>query len=106
MCHVFFLDNICRPVAMSEVWVKKREDCMPDVRVRNLDEWVISELKDRARRHGNSLDKELRTLLTDEATRPRREVAERAAEIREAIRAEGGTLSDSTRYIREERDRV
>ncbi|HVX60605.1 MAG TPA: hypothetical protein VHC19_08385 [Pirellulales bacterium] len=79
---------------------------MPDVRVRNLDDWVVSELKDRAKRHGNSLDKELRALLTEEAMRPRQQAAARAAEIRDAIKKESGTLSDSGRYIREERDRT
>ena len=77
---------------------------MPSVRIRNLDERVISQLKDRAKRHGNTLEAELRALLTDEAMRPRREAAERAARIRDAIRAESGTLSDTTRYIREQRD--
>jgi plasmid stability protein len=79
---------------------------MPDVRVRNLDDWVVSEFKDRAKRHGNSLDRELRALLTEEAGRPRREAAARCAKLREAIRAEVGTLSDSTRFIREARDEM
>jgi len=77
---------------------------MPSVRIRNLDERVVSELKNRAKRHGNTLEEELRGLLTDEANRPRREAAKRAAEIRESIRAKVGTLSDSTPYIREERE--
>ena len=79
---------------------------MTSVRIRNLDERVVTELKYRAKRHGNSLENELRALLTDEAFRPRREAAERAFRIREAIRAEAGTLSDSTRFIREARDEM
>lgn len=77
---------------------------MSSVRVRNLDPRVISELKERAKRHGNTLENELRSLLTDAATRPRREAAERAVAISEAIHAKVGTLSDSTPYIREERE--
>lgn len=79
---------------------------MTSVRIRNLDERVVTELKYRAKRHGNTLENELRALLTDEAFRPRREAAERASRIREAIRAEVGTLSDSTRFIREARDEM
>ncbi|HVX09883.1 MAG TPA: hypothetical protein VHC22_01660 [Pirellulales bacterium] len=77
---------------------------MPSVRIRDLDERVIAELKDRAKRHGNTLENELRALLTDEAFRPRREAAKRAKEVREAIRAKVGTLSDSTPLIREWRE--
>lgn len=79
---------------------------MTSVRVRNLDDRVVSELKYRAKRHGNTLEAELRALLTEEAFRPRREAAKRAKEVREAIRAEVGMLSDSTRYIREARDEM
>lgn len=78
---------------------------MGDVRVRNIDDKVVQELKDRARRHGRSLEAELRGLLTDEAFRPRREIADRMESLREAIRAESGVLADSTAHIREERDR-
>ncbi|HWB12701.1 MAG TPA: hypothetical protein VG826_25980 [Pirellulales bacterium] len=77
---------------------------MTSVRVRNLDERVVSEFKYRAKQHGNTLENELRALLTDEAFRPRREAAKRAKEVREAIRAKVGTLSDSTPLIREWRD--
>lgn len=77
---------------------------MASVRIRNLDEQVIAQLKDRAKRHGNTFENELRALLTDEAFRPRRELVKRAKEIRESIRAKVGTLSDSTPLIREWRD--
>lgn len=77
---------------------------MTSVRIRNLDERVVTELKYRAKRHGNTLENELRALLTEEAFRPRREAAKRAKEVREAIRAKVGTLSDSTPLIREWRD--
>lgn len=77
---------------------------MPSVRVRNLDERVVAALKDRAKRNGNTLEAELRALLTDEAFRPRREMAKRAEQIRESIRAKVGTLSDSTPLIRGWRD--
>ena len=77
---------------------------MGDVRVRNLDNDVVAELKARARRHGVSLEAELRELLTQEANRPRQAMAQRLQEHRDRIRQESGELPDSTPFIRAERD--
>ena len=77
---------------------------MADVRVRNLDDNIVAQLKDRARMHGNSLEGELRDVLTEVAMQPRREIAEQAAKLRTAMKAELGILNDSTPFIREERD--
>ncbi len=78
---------------------------MGDVRVRNLDENVVLELKDRAKRNGRSLESELREILTEEARRPRIEWAERLQQFRDSLRAKYGAFPDSTPIIREERDR-
>jgi plasmid stability protein len=78
---------------------------MTDLRVRNLDDDVVAQLKERARMNGRSLENELREALTELATRPKRELAERAAELRASIKAESGVLAESAPYIREERDR-
>jgi plasmid stability protein len=77
---------------------------MSELRVRNMDEWVIAELKAQARAHGRSLEAELRDQLQELALRPRREMAERAARLREAIAQEHGLLPDSALSIREDRD--
>jgi plasmid stability protein len=69
---------------------------MPELRVRNMDEWVIAELKAQAKAHGHSLEAELREQL--------REMAERAARLRNAIAQEHGLLPDSAASIREDRD--
>lgn len=79
---------------------------MGDVRVRNLDDNVVAEFKDRARRHGRSLEAELREVLTTEAFRLRRELAAKAQQFREELRAKYGEFPDSTADIREERDRL
>jgi len=78
---------------------------MADVRVRNLDDDIVALLKDRARMNGRTLENELREALTELATRSTRELAEQAAELRAAIKAESGVLTDSAPFIREERDR-
>jgi antitoxin FitA len=77
---------------------------MAEVRVRRLDVWVVDALRSQAKRHGRSLEGELRSLLSEEAMRPRLEAAERAAALREGIAEEGGQLPDSTAFIREDRE--
>jgi plasmid stability protein len=78
---------------------------MTDVRVRNLDDDVVAQLKERARMNGRSLENEVRAALTELAMRPRREMAERATQLRASIKAESGVLVPSAPFIREERDR-
>ena len=77
---------------------------MSELRVRNMDDWVVAELKAQARAHGRSLEAELRDQLTELVLRPRREMATRAARLREAIAQEHGLLPDSAAAIREDRD--
>lgn len=78
---------------------------MTDIRVRNVDDRVVAELKAQARRHGRTLGDELRTLLAEAAQRPRKEMVEELRRLHETMRLETGVLPDSTRGIREERDR-
>lgn len=78
---------------------------MGEVRVRNLSDEAVEQWKARARSHGHSLQEELRTLLEEEAFRPRREMVRRLREFQDGIRAKYGELPDSTLGIREERDR-
>jgi plasmid stability protein len=77
---------------------------MSELRIRNVDDWVIAELKAQAKAHGQSLEAELRERLREVALRPRQEMAERAARLREAIAREHGLLPDSATSIREDRD--
>jgi plasmid stability protein len=77
---------------------------MKELRIRKLDEWVVASLRARAKRHGRSLEAELRVLLAEEARRPRREFLERTRALRASIQAECGLLPDSTPLIREDRD--
>jgi plasmid stability protein len=78
---------------------------MTDVRVRDLDDDIVRLLKEQARGHRSTLENYIRVALTQLATRPRRQLAERAARLRESIKAESGVLTDSAPFIREERDR-
>lgn len=78
---------------------------MGELRVRNLEPAVTMEFKERAMRHGRSVEAELRELLTAEAMRPRLEIADELQRLSALIKAECHDLPDSTRLIREERDR-
>jgi plasmid stability protein len=77
---------------------------MGELRVRNVDEWVVSELRAMAKGNGRSLEAELRDLLKAAAFRPRVAAAERARQLREAIGREHGVLPDSAPGIRADRD--
>lgn len=79
---------------------------MAEVRVRRLDDAVVFELKERARREGTSVEAILRALITAEATRPKKELLERLERHHQTFRAKYGVLPDSTEIIREERDRI
>lgn len=79
---------------------------MGEVRVRKLDDAVVSMLKDRAARQGTSVEAILRSVITEEAMRPKREMIERLLEHQRQMRETCGILPDSTPGIREERDRL
>ncbi len=76
---------------------------MADVKVRNLPDWVVASFRNRAEREGRSLEEELRTLLTDEATKRRQETLQKVKAFQAKMRKKYGQLSDSTPGIREDR---
>ena len=78
---------------------------MAELRIRDVNEFVVCELKERAKREGISLGTFVRELLSREATRPRQALLERLQDRHEAFRREHGLLPDSTPDICDERDR-
>jgi len=76
---------------------------MAQVLIRNIDDEAIERLKARAARKKTSLERELRTIITEAASSDRLEVRRRAAEMRRGLA--GRKHSDSTTLIREDRDR-
>ena len=76
---------------------------MAQVLIRNVDDIAIERLKARAARKKTSLERELRAIITEAARDDRPEVRRRAAEMRRVLA--GRKHSDSTRLIREDRDR-
>jgi hypothetical protein len=77
---------------------------MSEVRVRNLEPWVVDMLRDQAQRAGYSLEGYLRERLRDEALRKRREWAGKLKARQDEYRHKYGVLSDSAELIRQDRD--
>lgn len=78
---------------------------MTDLRIRNMNDEALAELRARAKRDGVTLEALSRELLVEGAFRPRRALAAELAKFQEALREQYGILPDSTPGIREERDR-
>jgi antitoxin FitA len=71
--------------------------------IRNIDEDAMRRLKSRAARKGVSLERELRTILTEAARGDRTGFGARATAFRRKLA--GRRHSDSTTLIRKDRDR-
>ena len=76
---------------------------MAQVVIRNIDDDAIRRLKSRAARKGVSLERELRTILTEAARVDRAGFGERAAAFRRKLAHR--RHSDSTALIRKDRER-
>jgi hypothetical protein len=79
---------------------------MPDIRVRDIHERVVVELKAQAKRNGLTLQASLAKLLTEAAERPRKEIVAKVLAHQDWMREQCGVQPDSTPSIREERDRI
>ena len=79
---------------------------MAEVKIRNLDDWVLASYRARAQSAGRSVEEELRHVLTEAALAARREWAEKLRQLHAEMEAKYGVLEDSTPGIREERDQM
>jgi plasmid stability protein len=76
---------------------------MAHVIVRHLEDETVRRLKERARRKGHSLERELREILAAAARHDMAEFKAQAAAIR--ARYDGTPQTDSVLLLREDRDR-
>lgn len=76
-----------------------------NVLVRDLDEETLDKLKKKAATNNRSLQEELKNLLEIHAGPDIEEVRAMVRETLEKYRAEGRMFSDSTKDIREDRER-
>jgi plasmid stability protein len=79
---------------------------MADVKIRNLEDWVVSSFRARARAAGRSLEEELRQFLTEAVRERRKRLVDQLDAFAEQLRAEYGEMPDSTPLIREGRDEL
>jgi plasmid stability protein len=77
---------------------------MAEVRVRNLDSWVVAWFRSQAKKHGQSLEGELRQTLKDIVLARKRTTADELRADLKEFREKYGTFSDSAALIREDRD--
>jgi antitoxin FitA len=77
---------------------------MADIRVRNLEDWVVEAFRSRARRHHRSLEGEMREFLRSEVTGSRDRIVNRLEDGLRQMEAKYGVLPDSAEGIREDRD--
>jgi plasmid stability protein len=78
---------------------------MTEVRIRNVEEWVVEFHRQQAKRDGRTLEGELRDLLKKAALERKQAVAEEIRADLEEMRTKYGVFPSSTAAIREERER-
>jgi plasmid stability protein len=78
---------------------------MAEVRVRNLEQWIVDAFRSRARLHGHSLEGELRQFLRDEVTNARKQLVAGLRRGLDETESRYGRPYDSAAAIRDDRDR-
>ncbi len=78
---------------------------MTEVRVRDVDDWIVTTLRQQAKAQGQTLEASVRELLRNEAMRRKQARVEELRAMQEELRQKYGTFSDSAALIREERER-
>jgi plasmid stability protein len=78
---------------------------MSEVRIRNVDEWVVEWHRTQAKLDGKTLETELRQILTEAALAKKRAIADEMRASLDKFRSESRIFSDSSKIIREDRDR-
>jgi plasmid stability protein len=78
---------------------------MTEVRIRNVDDWVVEWHRHQAKIAGRTLESELRQVVTEAALANKRVIADEMRAGLAELRAKYGTFSDSAEAIREDRDR-
>lgn len=77
---------------------------MGQLLVRGVPDKVIAALKKRAKQHGRSAEAEHRTILQEALKPPADDFWKEADRIRAELQESGRTFTDSTEFIRQDRD--
>jgi plasmid stability protein len=78
---------------------------MTDLRIRDVDDWVLDIHRRQAKKQGSTLENEARQILTTAALAKKQALAQELRAMQEELRQKYGTFIDSTLLIREERER-
>jgi hypothetical protein len=78
---------------------------MTEVRIRNVEEWVVEWHRQSAKRAGQTLESTLRELLTGVALARKRSIVDEMRTDLNELRSAHGIFPDSAGSIREERER-
>ena len=65
---------------------------MTDVRIRNVDDWLVEWHRHQAKRKGHSLEKELRQVITDAALVKKHAIAQEMRAGLDELRSKYGTV--------------
>ena len=76
---------------------------MAQIKIRELDDWIVGVLRDKALAEGHSLEQHLRDVLKDVALDAQMRFAEEQAKFLVEFEEEFGVLPDSTEGIRQDR---
>jgi hypothetical protein len=77
---------------------------MTEVRVRNVDDWVVDWHRQQAKLKGDSLESHIRQVLTEAALAKKRALANELRRMRGELSQAGKVFTDSAEIIREVRD--
>jgi plasmid stability protein len=77
---------------------------MAELRIRNVEPWIVENLRTLARDHGHSMEEEIKDLLRDKAIERKQKMVAEMQTLIDDMRAKYGELSDSAVLIREDRD--
>jgi plasmid stability protein len=77
---------------------------MAELRVRNLEQWIVDAFRSRAKLHGRSLESELRQFLQQEVANARKQLVAGLRRDLDETESRYGRPYDSAAAIRDDRD--
>jgi plasmid stability protein len=77
---------------------------MTELRIRNVDEWIVDIHRHNAKRNGVSLEFEIKRVLSDAAFAKRQSTAKKLESYRNEMRDKYGEFPSSVAFIRDMRE--
>ncbi|MFO0943709.1 MAG: hypothetical protein U0930_23480 [Pirellulales bacterium] len=77
---------------------------MTEIRIRNVDDWIVDQHRFNAKRMGTSLEQELKRVLSEGAFAKQHRIADEIDRHLESVETKFGNLPSCTGFIRDLRD--